>query len=148
MAGSASWFNSAANKSKSSAHFGVGLDGSIDQYVKTTDTAHANGVMEPGNSWAAHFGADWANDETLQIETEDTLGGGIIGAQPVSDKQYIAVYTLCRWVLTLPECKSIKTLATHRSISPQSRANCPGPRWIATGGFATLARELGLETLV
>lgn len=35
----------------------------------------------------------------------------------------------------------------HADISPQSRANCPGDRWVRSGRFQPLADAVGLRTV-
>lgn len=151
MAGSASWFNSPNNKSMSSAHFGNPLIGGVvDQYVGMENSAHANGIQEPGNAWAPLFGRDWANDETIQVENADVYDDGR-AAPIVTNEQYATGLRLCAAVI-LPANPGITHLATHRSISPSSRCNCPGDRWLGkdgkSGPFFELAFELRLKTLV
>jgi formylglycine-generating enzyme required for sulfatase activity len=68
-----------------------------------------------------------------------------IGRCTVTDAQYAAVRAACR--IALAANPGIRTLATHRSISPQSRPSCPGPRWWG-GRMQQLAAELGLEVLL
>src|SRR5579859_291857 len=107
-----------------SAHYGVGLDGTVHQYIALDDRAWANGILEPGNTW---FGPPGVNPNylTVSIETED-LGDG---ATPVSDAQYSAVLGVCRLVCaTFP---SITSLTSHHVISPLSREHCCGSRWTA-----------------
>ncbi len=50
LAGCDSWFTSPA--SQVSAHFGVGKDGTVHQYVALADAAWANGVVEAGHTAA------------------------------------------------------------------------------------------------
>ena len=123
LAGTDSWF--AQSASQVSAHFGVGLDGTIHQYVSLFDTAWANGVLEAGNQWAPTFGPGNPNDRTVSIETED-LGSG---ATPVTDAQYASVLAIGRMLVA--KLPTILHLVGHNVISPASR-------------FASLARELGL----
>lgn len=134
------WFTN--DSAQVSAHFGVGLDGRDDQFVQLGDTAWANGIREPGNAWDAHGLPDVnPNYLTVSIETEDRGNN----AEPVTDAQYAAALADCRLALrTYPQ---IKWLLRHADISPSSRAHCPGDRWIASGRFAQLARDLGLTTL-
>ena len=137
LAGADSWFANPA--SQVSAHFGVGVDGTVHQYVRLATSAWANGIKEPGHRWP------WdgnPNSVTVSIETED-FGNGL---QPVTDSQYAAVLGVCRMVLA--EYPGITHIATHASISPQSRPHCPGNRWIASGRFHQLAETLGLTALV
>ena len=135
LAGTDSWFAQPA--SQVSAHFGVGLDGTIHQYVDWDCRAWANGILEAGNQWEPLFGAGNPNDRTVSIETED-LGSG---ATPVTDAQYASVLAVGR--LALARFPTLTHLVSHRVISPLSRPNCCGARWTASR-FATLARELGL----
>jgi LysM repeat protein len=126
--------------SKVSAHFGIGLDGRIHQYVELGDRAWANGSLEPGYDWP---GPAWINpnDLTVSIETED-LGSA---SQPVTDEQFRATVAVGRAVLA--RYPSIRYLVTHRAISPLSRAVDPGKRWTVSGRFTALARELGLQPI-
>lgn len=153
LAGSDAWFNSPNNTSQSSAHYGVGLREAqpISQYVSLAHSAHANGIQEAGAVWPSVFGADWANDETVSVETEDTAPGTGLGGASVTDVQYRRVLALCARVI-LPANPDMTHLATHRSISPQSRCNCPGNRWLGPNGrggpFFELAAALRLKPLV
>jgi N-acetyl-anhydromuramyl-L-alanine amidase AmpD len=140
LAGSDSWF--ANPGSRVSAHFGIGRTvQAIHQYVRLGDRAWANGVLEAGNRWAPTFGPGNPNDRTVSIETED--GGDIHAA--VTDVQYADTVQAAR--LALDAYPSLTHLVAHRAISPSSRVNCPGPRWLETGLFSKLARELGLLEL-
>jgi N-acetyl-anhydromuramyl-L-alanine amidase AmpD len=127
--------------SQVSAHFGVGLDGTVHQYVDDHDGAWANGVLEPGNQWEPVFGSENPNRRTISIETEDR---GRPDDEPVTDAQYRAVLSLCRQARL--EWPGITHLVAHHAISPQSRS-CPAGRWLASGRFDQLARELGLSVL-
>src|ERR1700756_1937323 len=62
------WFRNPA--SQVSAHYGVGLDGAIHAYVRTADTAWANGILEPDNVWPGPAGTN-PNRLSVSIETED-----------------------------------------------------------------------------
>lgn len=130
------WFKS--NPVQVSAHYGIGLDGRAHQYVSLDHSAHANGIQEPGAKWPLRFGADWANDETISVETEDLNDPN----QPVTDSQYASVLSVCRRAVAL---NPGMVVTSHHIISPQSRANCCGKRWIASGRLAKLASDLGLE---
>lgn len=121
LAGSDSWFDNPA--SWVSAHFGVGLDGTIHQYVATQDTAWANGVLEAGNRWPSTTGVN-PNQESLSIETEDRNDP----TQIVTAEQYASVLALCKWLLSLYP-GSLRWLVPHSAISPRSRPGCPGARW-------------------
>lgn len=134
------WFRK--NPLQVSSHYGVGLEGQMHQYVGLEHTAHANGILEPGNKWAARFGSDWPNDETIQIETEDRGSG----SQVVTEAEYQGTLAVSR--LALDYSPEIQVVSSHHVISPQSRANCCGARWIASGQLARLARELGLQLFI
>lgn len=125
-----------------SAHYGVGLDGSIQQFVALADAAWANGILEAGNAWEPVFGSENPNNRTVSIETEDD---GSPDSQPVTDAQYQAVLALCKTVI-LPAWPGITHLVAHHAISPLSRS-CPAARWLASGRFDQLAQELGLTPL-
>jgi N-acetyl-anhydromuramyl-L-alanine amidase AmpD len=130
----------------SSAHFAVGLDGRIQQYVALTHGAFANGLLEQGNRWdqVCNGTCDPKTNPNLLTVAIDTEDKGNI-ATPVSDAQFNAVLSLCKVVKQ--EFSSIQWLVTHSVISPISRPNCPGPRWIASGRFQALADALSLKAI-
>lgn len=131
------WFANTA--SQVSSHYGVGLAGEAHQYVSLDNTSWANGRLEPGNIWAARFGGDNPNDETITIETEDKG----LGTQPVTDAQYATVLALCRRAIAAGNPGMV--LSGHCAISPSSRPGCPGARWVASGRMRQLADDLGVE---
>jgi N-acetyl-anhydromuramyl-L-alanine amidase AmpD len=137
-----------SSASQFSSHYVAGLDGALSCYVDPGDRAWANGIVEAGNEWLAvarECGVDPGmspNQVTVSCETEDH--GDL--RQPVTDEQYAAVLCAAR------EAKrryptSLRYLLRHADISPQSRANCPGDRWMASGRFKSLADALGLKAL-
>jgi len=136
------------SSSQLSTHYAVGLDGGLDCFVDPGDRAWGNGILEPGNRWtviANECGVDSAlnpNHITISCETED-LGEA---TQEVTDAQYNAVL-YAAWESKLRYPRTLRYLAQHTDISPQSRANCPGSRWLASGRFQRLADTLGLKTL-
>jgi len=139
LAGCDSWFNNPG--SQVSAHFGVGLEGQIHQYVNVGDRAWANGVLEIGNLWPGPDGVN-PNDLSVSVETED-LGNP---NQPVTDDQYESTLYACQLAMSAyPE--SIEWLLSHSDISPSSRPNCCGDRWKDSGRFINLALALGLGTV-
>lgn len=138
LTGCDGWFS--REDSQVSAHFGIGLKGEIHQYVPLTESAWANGILEAGNRWPGPKGVN-PNAITVSIETEDN-GSNLT---PVSDAEYGS--TLAVGKLVVAQYPSIRTLVSHSVISPSSRAHCCGERWINSGLFAKLARELGLEAL-
>lgn len=137
LAATDAWFANPA--SQVSAHYGAGLDGALHQYVKLVHAAWANGRLEPGNEWAARYGTAWPNGRTISVETEDRGDPH----QPVTDAEYAAVLSAGR--LALAEHPSIEVVTSHHVISPQTRPNCCGDRWIKSGRLAQLAGDLGRE---
>jgi hypothetical protein len=138
LAGMGAWF--ANPESESSAHYGIGRNGEIHQYVKLEDRSWTNGALEPNNSWPGPQGPQ-PNELTVNIETEDLNQVGL----PVTDAEYDATLRVGRAILD--RYPNIKYLVTHRSLDPQSRANDPGPRWLDSGRFAMLARDLKLTPI-
>jgi N-acetylmuramoyl-L-alanine amidase len=137
LPGTDAWFNNPA--SEVSAHFGVSQLGEIHQYVALENAAWANGVLEPGNHWPYSGNP---NFRTISIETEDK--GNYLS--PVSTLEFSAVLALVLWITD--QFSSLEYLATHTSISPRARPNCPGPRWLDSGLFEKLAKASGLKILV
>jgi N-acetyl-anhydromuramyl-L-alanine amidase AmpD len=138
----AEWLSSA---SQLSAHYSAGVAGTLDCWIDPGDRAWSNGILEPGNRWrtiATACGVDPElnpNHVTISCETED-LGDR---ALPVTDQQFDAVLSAAREAKgRYPE--SLRFLAGHSDISPQSRAHCPGDRWLTSGRFEALAELAGL----
>jgi N-acetyl-anhydromuramyl-L-alanine amidase AmpD len=131
-----------------SSHYSARLDGTLDCYIDVGDRAWSNGILEPGNAWtsiAEVCEVDPSlspNHITVTCETED-------GGDPrrhVTDAQFNAVL-YAAWEARRRYPHSLRYLARHADISPQSRSDCPGDRWVASGRFQALAYALGLEIL-
>lgn len=141
----AEWLSSSSNLS---AHYRAALDGNLECWIDPADRAWSNGILEPGNRWAA-IAMDCAidpglnpNHVTVSCETED-LGDP---SQPVTNLQYHALLCAAREAKErYPD--SLRYLVSHADISPQSRADCPGERWLASGRFEALARALDLKIM-
>jgi N-acetyl-anhydromuramyl-L-alanine amidase AmpD len=132
------WFRNPA--AQVSSHFGIGLAGQQHQYVRLQDGSWANGILESGNQWTRIVGNSVnPNYQTVTIETEDNGSG----STPVSDAQYASTLAVAR--LALQTFPGIRYLMGHDIISPNSRNQCCGNRWWASGRFDQLARDLGLE---
>jgi N-acetyl-anhydromuramyl-L-alanine amidase AmpD len=138
----AEWLSSSAQLS---AHYFADLDGKLECWIDPVDRAWSNGILEPGNRWATiaeACGVDPAlnpNHVTVTCETED-LGDQHV---PVTDRQYQAVLCAAREAKRrYPD--TLRFLACHSDISPQSRPGCPGDRWLSNGHLEALAREVGL----
>lgn len=138
LAGCDSWFTQSA--SQVSAHYGVGLDGSIHQYVQEQDGAWANGILEAGNTWP--YGNTNPNYSTLSIETEDNGNP----SQAVTPEQYASVLYLIKDMQS--RWPNLADLMTHSVISPRTRPNCPGARWVGSGKMKALADATGLTLLI
>jgi len=141
----AEWLSSSAQLS---AHYSVGLSGAVDCWIDPGDRAWSNGVVELGNNWmtiAEECGIDPRlnpNHVTVTCETEDP--GDTRGR--VTELQYQALVEAAREARARYP-RSLKYLLRHADISPQSRPNCPGDRWVSSGLFAALAETLGLKTV-
>ncbi len=141
----AEWLSSSA---QFSAHYTVGLTGEVDCWIDPSDRAWSNGIIEPGNRWATiatDCGVDPAlnpNHVTVTCETVDLDDA----RQPVTDRQYEALLDVV-WEAKRRYPDSLRYLATHADISPQSRPGCPGDRWVRSGRFAAAAQALGLQTV-
>jgi N-acetyl-anhydromuramyl-L-alanine amidase AmpD len=132
------WFTDPTNLS--SAHYGIGLNGRIHQYVDLGDRAWANGYTEPGNRWPGLPDVN-PNDWTVSLELED-LGQH---DYQVPEAQYQAAVVAGR--LVHARYPNLQYLVSHRAIAPSTRANDPGPSWIESGRFEALARDLGLAAI-
>ena len=141
----AEWLSSS---SQLSAHYFAGLSGTLECWIDPGDRAWSNGIVEPGNRWvtiAETCGVDPAlnpNHVTISCETED--GGDT--RTPVTEPQFEAVLHAAR------EAKqrypaSLRYLARHSDISPQSRPDCPGERWLSSHRFEALATAVGLTVV-
>jgi N-acetyl-anhydromuramyl-L-alanine amidase AmpD len=141
----AEWLSSSSNLS---AHYRAGLKGSLECWIDPADRAWSNGIVEPGNRWLAiarDCGIDPAlnpNHVTVSCETED-LGNA---NQPVTELQYQAILCAAREA-TKRYPDSLRYLVSHADISPQSRPDCPGDRWLLSGRFEALARALDLKIM-
>jgi N-acetyl-anhydromuramyl-L-alanine amidase AmpD len=131
-----------------STHYAASLDGALDCFIDADDRAWSNGILEPGNQWSA---IAWAcgvdpslnpNHVTVTCETEDDGDT----ERPITEAQYNAVLFAAREARErFPD--SLRYLARHADISPQSRNHCPGDRWVASGRFQALAQDAGLTIL-
>jgi hypothetical protein len=119
------WFSNP--KSEVSAHFGIGKDGRVWQFVNLKDTAWANGVLEnPDMSlgWLAECVNKKINPNkrTISIEHE----GDSLDKMP--EEQYKATLALHRYLIEMcgimPDREHI---IGHNQITGRSRARCPGP---------------------
>ena len=136
-----------SSASELSCHYAVGLDGSIDAFIDPGDRAWSNGILEPGNTWrlvAQACGIDPAMNPNHVTVTCDTRDDGLLERE-VPEAQFAGVLFAAREAQARYP-GSIRYLLRHADISPQSRAHCPGERWVASGRFCQLAHALQLRT--
>ena len=140
--------------SLSSAHFAIGKDGTIEQYVSIRDTALANGLRPAGNSWFTRsnkpVSPSWPdivagvnpNVYTISIEHEG------FPADPWTQPMAEANNRLLQWIAAQTGLTYLPhhTLIGHSEIDPIDKPNCPGPQadleriaFEANGGLDTAA---------
>ncbi|HEX2913988.1 MAG TPA: peptidoglycan recognition family protein [Chloroflexia bacterium] len=124
MESSNGWFKN--RRSDASAHFGVGRDGRIWQWVKVEDAAWTNGIMEsPDMSipWLAECARRNINpnNRTIGIEHEGNTGN------PFPEEQYKATLWLHRYLCSTYNISTDRQhIVGHYQITAHSRARCPG----------------------
>jgi N-acetyl-anhydromuramyl-L-alanine amidase AmpD len=118
-----------------STHFAVDRNGNIHQYVKTSDVAYGNGIVDsvgpdPSVGWLVD---NWhknvnPNLETISIETKNDSSN----AQPLTEVQYQAVlWLVCQLLTQNPQIPLDRHsgILGHYQIQQQGRARCPGPNF-------------------
>jgi N-acetyl-anhydromuramyl-L-alanine amidase AmpD len=104
-----------------SAHYGIGFDGRIEQYVAEADTAfHAGVVAAP--SWSAIRANVNPNFYTIGIEHEGLSTDAWPDAQVAASAALIAEISE-RWSIAIDG----EHVIAHSAI--RASANCPGSRW-------------------
>jgi len=123
LAGTDAWFQNIPTASNVSAHYGIGSNGEVHQYVKETDTAWHAGRKSSNAPF--HLVQERPrvnpNKYTIGIEHEGRDG------DPWSDEMYAAsaslIKEICnRWDIPI----SRKTIVGHREI--YTVKTCPGSR--------------------
>jgi N-acetyl-anhydromuramyl-L-alanine amidase AmpD len=122
-----SWFKNPA--AQVSAHFGVGKQGEIHQYVKVEDTAWANGRLNRPDlsvGWIADAVRDGVNPNliTVSIEHEGKPNDDMPEAQYRASLALIL--SLCRR-FNIPADR--QHIVAHAQIDSVTRPNCPGPKY-------------------
>lgn len=126
-------FNNPARKA--SAHFCIGKDGTIEQYVSVNDTAYANGLAWKDGQWYNPAGKvvqpTWQdlvpkvnpNLYTISIEHEG------YPADKWTEAMYGANNRLLLWLAEQFDLMYVprRTLIGHYEIDPLDKAQCPGP---------------------
>lgn len=132
LAGCDAWFNGGGL----SAHFGIGKNGDIHQYVELEDCAWANGaVANPDPSLAYIYENHNPNVVTWSIEHEGWP------SEPWTAAMYQASLKLKRWLLE----QEPVAIVGHFQFDSVSRNNCPGPNWPIKRFLADLKEEEGTE---
>lgn len=126
------------NGAQVSAHFCIGLDGSVIQLVNIFDTAWAQGRLGPRVSWPPY---DTMKGETatgnpnawlISTEHEDRASAPVW-----TPAMYEADLRVKRWcveevrrVLGVDPLRfGLDSLAGHHMFDSVNRSNCPGPHW-------------------
>ena len=132
LTGTDSWFNSPNNTGGTSAHFGVGKNGEIHQYVDINDIArHAGIVKNP--SWPLLIEGVNPNYYTIGIEHEGYPG------DEFTEAQFQATLALHKWLIALYKLPvSENTIIGHYRINSVDKGNCPGPTFPWKRLFANL----------
>lgn len=112
---------------QSSYHFGVGLDGSIVQFVGLLNPAwHAGRLDATRPSWSGWQDGTSVNAHTLSIAAE----GFWNHRNTWNDSQVESAIEVQRWINEQTGLESSPdTIIGHRDVAPTSRQNDPGPRW-------------------
>ncbi|MBN9387853.1 MAG: N-acetylmuramoyl-L-alanine amidase [Chloroflexi bacterium] len=120
----ANWF--AKPKSEVSAHFGVGKDGRVWQFVDLRNTAWANGILEQPDlslPWLAECVSRKINPNrrTISIEHEGDSN------DTMPEAQYRATLALHRFLIATVGIKADRQhIVGHYQVTARQRANCPG----------------------
>ncbi len=116
-----------------SAHYGVGRDGTVEQYVSETDTAfHAGTVVNP--AWPQLQPRVNPNFYTIALELEGGPGDACPGHQ-LAAASSLLVEIASRWGIPLDDAHVVP----HRAI--RASVPCPGPGFV----MAELLALAGLD---
>ena len=147
-------FNGTARKV--SAHFCIGKDGTIEQYVSVNDTAYGNGLAWKDGQWYNPSGKPvkptWQdiipqvnpNAYTASIEHEGQ------SADPWTAAMYDANNHLLLWLAEQFDLTYTphRTLIGHCEIDPVDKATCPGPNVEYARIAADLAALIAARRLI
>ena len=135
-----------------STHFGVGLDGSVAQFVPLNRGAGGNCCVEAGyNTFWDPYLKQYGNLNfcTISIEHCDPTTDNSF---PMPPAQVAASNKLIKWLCNRFNIDTTH-IHSHASIDPQSRARCPGPTFdfqqlftfINTGGPLVITTDQQVE---
>ena len=120
LSGTDNWFANPA--AKVSAHYGIGRNGEVHQYVDEGDTAYHAGIAHnPTWEWPHKSEGVGVNTVSIGVEFEGTMTSG-----PWPDAMYAASAELLagisrRWSIPLDR----QHVVGHREV--RSDKQCPGP---------------------
>jgi N-acetylmuramoyl-L-alanine amidase len=137
LAGTDEWFKN--RSSQVSAHYGVGKDGTIHQYVRDEDTAWAVGqVNHP--TWALFDQTGGhPNMCTISIEHEGQPEDGL------TEAQYQATLWLHKQLIQKHGIPADSDhIIGHDKLDSVNRKDCPGPKF----PWARLFKDLGVVQIV
>lgn len=118
LVGTDSWFQNP--NAQASAHFGVGKNGEIHQYVDINNKAWANGIVNRPD-WPLLIAGVNPNLYTVSIEHEGNSGDAL------TEAQYQSSLALHRWLCSeLGITPGTDTIIGHNRIDSVNRTNCPG----------------------
>lgn len=118
LVGTDSWFRNST--SEVSAHFGVGKNGEIHQYVDINNVAWGNGVVNKP-SWPLLLSNVNPNYYTVSIEHEGQSG------DQFTEAEYQATLALHRWLIdSFGLDVNENTIIGHYRIDSVTKADCPG----------------------
>ena len=121
LTGCDSWFSH--TPPWSSAHFGIGKDGAIHQYVDTDDGPYANGALNKPSAAGLEI-AEFGNPNVLTVSIEHEGWPG----EEWPDAMYQASLRLKRWLVSNVTTGMWRLLG-HCDFDSVDRRNCPGPTW-------------------
>jgi hypothetical protein len=143
MAGMRSWF--ANPTSQVSAHFGIGKNGEIEQYIDLQNAAWHAGIVNRPNT-ANPLIADWiargVSPNRCTVGIELLLGGP---AEPLVEypKMQASLDMLLRWLLDLTKIPADRThIIAHADIDSINRATDP----LCCVNFDAVIKQVALPT--
>lgn len=141
LAGTDSYFLRPRPNAPSSAHYGVGADGTIHQYVADGDTAYSNGIVRSPNiaavPWLGDLQGVNPNTLTLSIELEghhqwrNNVVGGVVEAwwQPTEAQYQAALWLARRLVAAHGIAIDRAHITRHSDYDSIKKGWCPGLGW-------------------
>jgi N-acetyl-anhydromuramyl-L-alanine amidase AmpD len=122
LEGMHSWFNN--RTSQVSAHYGLGKDGRVWQFVEEFNTAwHAGAPARPMPDYVKYHGLAYPNAFTIGIENEGFTGEKFTPIM-IANLQELLYQISKRYNLGLYVYG--KNILEHATINTMSRAGCPG----------------------